>query len=85
MLLSLCALLSSCVMDEEVLSETGYHSTIETKALVYHCTTNEDTDNQDIPEEAFSQVKFNIKNEIPNLYLIVENIQICKYKHLLIC
>ena len=77
MLLSLCALLSSCVMDEEVLSETGYHSTIETKALVYHCTTNEDTDNQDIPEEAFSQVKFNIKNEIPNLYLIVENIQIC--------
>ena len=31
MLLSLCALLSSCVMDEEVLSETGYHSTIETK------------------------------------------------------
>lgn len=76
-LLSICALLSSCVMDEEVLPKVSPTSTFETKALACHYSMNEDTEKQEIPKEAFSHVKLNIRNEMPNLYLIVESIQMC--------
>ena len=74
-LLSICALMSSCVMDEEVLPEVSPTTTFETKALACHYTMNEETQNQEIPPHAFSHVKLNFRNEMPNLYLIVEKLQ----------
>ena len=75
-LLSFCALMNSCVIDE-VISETAPFSALKTKALTYQYNANEDTEKQEIPKEAFSHVKLNFKNEMPNLYLIVESIQMC--------
>lgn len=78
--LSICVLMSSCVLDEEVLSEVTLASTFETKAMVYHYNMSEDADSQDIPEEAFSHVKFNFKNEMYDLHLIVKSIQMCNIR-----
>lgn len=75
-LLSLCVSMNSCVMDEEFYDSVSMH-TPEKQAVVCHYNMNESSENQDIPDEAFSRVQFNIKNEIPNLYLIVEGIRIC--------
>lgn len=75
-ILSFCALMNSCVIDEAI-SETTPISALKTKALTYQYNMNEDTEKQEIPEEAFSHAKLNIRNEMSNLYLIVESIQMC--------
>lgn len=75
-LLSFCVLMNSCVIDE-VISEATPISALKTKALTYQYNANADTEKQEIPEEAFSHVKLNFKNEMPNLYLIVEKLQMC--------
>ena len=75
-LLSFCALMNSCVIDE-VISETAPISALKTKALTYQYNANEDTEKQEIPEEAFSHVKLNFRNEMSSLHLIVESIQMC--------
>ena len=76
LLLSFCVWMNSCVTDE-VISETAPISAMKTKDLTYQYNANEDLQKQEIPEEAFSHVQLNIRNEMPNLYLIVESIQIC--------
>ena len=75
-LLSFCVWMNSCVIDE-VISETTPISALKTKALTYQYNANEDTEKQEIPKEAFSHVKLNFKNEMPDLYLFVESIQMC--------
>lgn len=74
-LLSLCVSMNSCVIDEEL--EAVHTHTPEMQVDSRHYTMNEDVENQDIPDEAFAYIQFNIKNEIPTLYLIVEGIRIC--------
>lgn len=74
-LLSLCVSMNSCVIDEEL--EAVNTHTPEMQVDFRHYTMNEDVENQEIPDEAFAYIQFNIKNEIPNLYLIVEGIRIC--------
>ena len=75
-LLSFCVLMNSCVIDE-VISETAPISALKTKALTYQYNANEDTEKQEIPEEAFSHVKLNFRNEMSSLHLVVESIQMC--------
>jgi len=76
-LLASCILMNSCVMDEEVLSKAKPTSTFETKALACHYTMNEETESQEIPHHAFSNVKLNLRNDMSSLHLIVESIQMC--------
>ena len=64
-------------MIDEVISETAPISALKIKALTYQYNANEDIEKQEIPEKAFSHVKLNIRNEMSNLYLVVESIQIC--------
>ena len=74
-LLSLCMAMNSCVIDEEL--EAVNTHTPEMQVDSRHYTMNEEVENQDIPEEAFSHVKLNFQNEMSSLHLVVESIQMC--------
>lgn len=74
-LLSLCVSMNGCVIDEELEAINTYTPEIQVNSR--HYTMNEDAENQDIPDESFAHIQFNIKNEMPSLYLIVESIQMC--------
>ena len=74
-LLSLCVSMNSCVIDEEL--DIVNTQTAEKQVKSRHYTMNEDIEKQDIPDESFAHIQFNIKNEMPNLHLIVESIQMC--------
>ena len=74
-LLSLCMSMNSCVIDKE-LEATNTH-TSEMQIDSRHYTMNEEVEKQEIPEEAFSHVKLNFRNEMSSLHLVVESIQMC--------
>lgn len=77
-LLSLCTILTACVYSEELDDiPTAKQETILSYSMPTIIENKEAAYNRNIPNEAFAQVNICIRNQMPNLHLIVENIRLC--------
>ena len=80
-LLSFCIAMTACVHNEELANATDLYIEKQEIALPYSMQSilkgGETDRSRSIPGEAFAQVQFCIRNEMPNLQLTVEGIRLC--------
>ena len=79
--LSLCIAMTACVYNEELANVTDLYIEKQEIALPYSMQSilkgGETDRSRSIPDEAFAQVQFCIRNEMPDLQLTVEGIRLC--------
>jgi hypothetical protein len=79
--LSLCIAMTACVYNEELANVTDLYIEKQETALPYSMQSilkgGETDRSRSIPDEAFAQVQFCIRNEMPDLQLTVEGIRLC--------
>ena len=80
-LLSLCFVMTACVHNEELANVTDLYIEKQEIALPYSMQSilkgGETSSSRSIPNEAFAHVQICIRNEMPDLHLIVEGIRLC--------
>ena len=79
--LSLCLTMTACVYNEELADVADLYQTKQITSLAYSMQhpvkAGETNGSRSIPNEAFAQVQFCIRNEMPDLQLAVEGIRLC--------
>ena len=80
-LLSLGIAMTACVYNEELTDVNDLYTTKQETALSYSMPTimrsEGESGSRSIPSEAFAQVSICIRNQMPNLHLMVEGIRLC--------
>ena len=80
-LLSLCFALTACAYNEDWADVTDLYKAKQETVLPYSMGTSmkgsETSSSRSIPSEAFAQVSIRIRNQMPDLQLIVEGIRLC--------
>ena len=84
-LLSLCIAMTACVYNEELANVTDLYLVKQENVIPYSMDNSmkgsEASSSRSIPSEAFAQVSICIRNQMPDLHLIVEGIRLCNIHH----
>ena len=79
--LSLGFAMTACVYNEELAEVNDHYTAKQETSLAYSMPSlvksEEVSSDQSIPDDAFAQVSIHIRNEMPDLHLMVEGIRLC--------